>query len=159
MDNLMGGNVALVIAVVAVVLLLIVTIYLNSRLAKLEKRYQELVVNVKGESLEDLLLNRLNEVNEVKKDMAKLDKSYAEIRQKLSLCVQKVGIIRYNAFEDMGSDLSFAISLLDEKNNGVIFSSIYGREDSRCYAKPIKKGKSEYNLSKEEQKIIANSMK
>lgn len=160
MDNMaMGANIALIVSVVAVIILFAVVIYLNKRLAKLEKRYQELIVNVKGESLEDLLLNRLNNVDEVKKDMTELSTRYAEMRHKLSSCVQKVGIVRYNAFEDMGSDLSFAISLLDERNNGVIFSSIYGREDSRCYAKPIVEGKSEYNLSKEEEKIIANSMK
>jgi len=159
MDNVMSGNIALVLAIIAVIVLIVVAIYLNSRLAKLEKRYQELIVNVKGESLEDLLLNKLTEVNDIKKDMNDLNIRYAEIRHKLSSCVQKVGVVRFNAFEDMGSDLSFAISLLDEKNNGVIFSSIYGREDSRCYAKPITEGKSEYNLSKEEEKIIANSMK
>ena len=66
--------------------------------------------------------------------------------------IQKVGIIRYNAYKDTGSDLSFTLALLDENNNGVVLNGIYSREMSNIYAKPIENGKSTYTLSDEEQK-------
>lgn len=160
MENIvLDVNVVLLVSAVVVVALIALVVYLNSRVNKLEKKYIELILDAKGNNIEELLMKKLSDVNKVKKDMDELNLRYAEMRHKLSSCIQKVGIIRYNAFEDMGSDLSFAISLLDEKNDGVVFSSTYGREDFRCYAKPVVGGKSEYNFSKEEEKLIANSMK
>ena len=72
--------------------------------------------------------------------------------------IQKVGIIRYNAYKDTGSDLSFTLALLDENNNGVVLNGIYSREMSNIYAKPIENGKSTYTLSDEEQKAIERAI-
>ena len=72
----------------------------------------------------------------------------------IASCIQKVGLVRYNAFKDVGSDLSFAIALLDGNNNGVVFNGIYGSEYSNIYAKPIKNKESNYQLSQEEEYAI-----
>ena len=77
----------------------------------------------------------------------------------MAKCIQKIGIVRYSAFKDMGSDLSFTLALLDEKNDGVILNGIYSRELSNIYAKPIKNGKSTYTLSEEEKQAIDLAMK
>ena len=69
-------------------------------------------------------------------------------------CIQKIGIVRYSAFKDTGSDLSFALAMLDENNNGVVLNGIYSREMSNIYAKPIENGKSAYTISEEEKKAI-----
>ena len=74
--------------------------------------------------------------------------------ESLSRCVQKIGIVRYSAFKDTGSDLSFAVALLDEENSGVVFNGIYSREMSNIYAKPVEKGNSSYTLSDEEAEAI-----
>ncbi|MPM47586.1 hypothetical protein SDC9_94297 [bioreactor metagenome] len=68
--------------------------------------------------------------------------------------MQKVSIIRYKAFEDIGSDLSYSIAMLDGKNNGILITSIYGRNESTTYAKPIDNGISRYDLSEEEEKVL-----
>ena len=73
-------------------------------------------------------------------------------------CIQKVGIVRYSAFQDTGSDLSFSLALLDEKDNGVVMNGIYSREMSNIYAKPVEAGKSSYTLSEEEQQAIKKAM-
>ena len=65
-----------------------------------------------------------------------------------------MGIVRYSAFRDTGSDLSFAVALLDENNSGVVFNGIYSREMSNIYAKPVEKGNSKYTLSNEELQAI-----
>ena len=73
--------------------------------------------------------------------------------------VQKVGVVRFSPFEEIGSDLSFAIALLDHHHNGVVLSSIFGRDESRCYAKPIKNGESNYVLTEEEKQALSEAMK
>ncbi len=71
---------------------------------------------------------------------------------------KKVGVVRYSAFKDTGSDLSFAVALLDEQNSGVVFNGIYSREMSNIYAKPVEKGNSSYTLSAEEAEAIRRAI-
>ena len=70
------------------------------------------------------------------------------------LCIKKIGMVRYSAFKDTGSDLSFALALLNEKNDGVILNGIYSREMSNIYAKQVKEGKTNNKLSEEEDKAL-----
>ena len=95
----------------------------------------------------DFLLEDIEDYNFSRK----LDKDFEK-------SIQKVGIIRYNAYKDTGSDLSFTLALLDENNNGVVLNGIYSREMSNIYAKPIENGKSTYTLSDEEQKAIERAI-
>lgn len=71
----------------------------------------------------------------------------------------KTGMVRYNAFRDTGSDLSFSLALLNEHNDGVVLNGIYARDMSNIYAKPIEGGKSKYALSDEEKQAIEIAMK
>ena len=100
----------------------------------------------------DALVLNLGTIAKAK--MQALEENQQAMREQMKGCVQKVKLMRYNAFADTGSDLSYSLSLLDENNNGVVLSSIYGREDNRTYAKPIENGKSTYNLSEEEKKVL-----
>jgi hypothetical protein len=68
--------------------------------------------------------------------------------------LQNCGLVRFQAFENTGGDLSFALALLDGSGSGVVLSSLFGRDESRVYCKPVEEGKSTYVLSKEEQKAI-----
>ena len=68
--------------------------------------------------------------------------------------LQIIGLVRYNAFKDTGSDLSFTLALLNEENTGIVLNGIYSREMSNIYAKPVEKGKSTYTLSEEENQAI-----
>ena len=72
----------------------------------------------------------------------------------MALCIQKIGIVRYSAFRDTGSDLSFTLAMLDENNDGVVLNGIYSREISNIYAKPVKNGKSEYTISEDWPAVI-----
>lgn len=77
--------------------------------------------------------------------------------QELKSSIRRIGLVRYNAFEDMGGDLSFSLALMDEWGNGFIFSCLNGRSESRIYAKPLREGKSPYPLSKEEKEALAQA--
>ena len=72
--------------------------------------------------------------------------------------VRRVGVLRYDAFEDVGGRLSFSCALLDERGTGVVLTSINGRQETRVYAKPVTVGQSTYNLSREEEEAIRQAM-
>jgi hypothetical protein len=72
--------------------------------------------------------------------------------------VRHVGLLRYDAFEDVGGRLSFSCALLDDHGSGVVVTSINGRQDTRVYAKPITEGRSPYNLSVEEEEAIRQAL-
>jgi len=98
---------------------------------------------------------------EILSQFKNLEKNFEEISQELEnlkkeskFSVQKLGIVRYNPFSEVGSDQSFSIALLDGNNNGVVITSLYSREGNRVYGKPIKNGSSVYSLSKEEKQAI-----
>ena len=76
------------------------------------------------------------------------------LKKNMYYCVQKVGIVRYNAFDDVGSDLCFSVALLDNNDDGIVISGLYARDSSTTYAKPIARGKSKYALSAEEIKAL-----
>ena len=109
-------------------------------------------------NLEEDLENYMYREDKVEKQNVKISNQIENLNSNLANCIQKVGIVRYNAFKDVGSDLSFSLALLDEKNNGVVFNGIYSREMSNIYAKPIEKGNSKYTLSKEELESIQNAI-
>jgi hypothetical protein len=76
----------------------------------------------------------------------------------ISEAVRHVGLVRYDAFEDVGGRLSFSCALLDDFGTGVVMTSINGRQDTRVYAKPISEGRSSYNLSSEEEDAIRQAL-
>jgi len=79
-------------------------------------------------------------------------------QQLIEGAVRRVGLVRYDAFEDVGGRLSFSCALLDDHGNGVVVTSINGRQDTRVYAKPIAGGRSGYNLSIEEEEAIRQAL-
>lgn len=136
-------------AIILILLVLLVLILFKS-LSKLENRYRRLMRGSNNKNLEELIVNQLDNieksVNNSKLALERCD----DITERMKDCVQKVAIMRYKAFEDVGSDLSFSIAILDDNNDGVILTGIYGRSESTTYAKPIDKGISRYDLSEEE---------
>lgn len=137
------------------ILLLILYIINCIKLSKLRKGYANFMKKLgNGKNLEEMLKNYVEKVEEVYQKNIELDAFCKKLDSDMAGCLQKVGIVRYSAFKDMGSDLSFALAILDEKNNGVVLNGIYSREISNIYAKPITEGKSNYTISQEEQKAI-----
>lgn len=111
-----------------------------------------------GKNIKEDLDNYMRRVNTSEEEIRKLSLYYKELDGKTRKCLQKVGVVRYNAYKDTGSDLSFAVCLLDENNNGVVFNGIYSRDMSNIYAKPIENGLSKYKVTSEEQKAINRAM-
>ena len=155
-----SAQIYIIIALMIIVLILIIIIIMTYKsLNKLEKKYRKLMRGVNNKNLEDMVISYLDKIDEVKEENEVMKQMYKQINGELKTCVQKTSMVRYKAFEDVGSDLSFSIALLDGNNNGVILTSIYGRNESTTYAKPIDKGISRYDLSEEENKVLQRSYK
>jgi len=95
----------------------------------------------------------------LKKDFKKISKELDALKEENKFSVQKVGIIRFNPFKDLGGNQSFSIALLDGNNDGVVITSFYSRDGNRVFGKPIKKGRSQHVLSEEEEKAIERAKK
>lgn len=129
------------------------------KVRSIKKQYNTLAQGMTGVNLEELLIHTSNDLKGIKGDIVQLDEVIKSLGTKLAFAIQKVGFIRYNAFGDMGSDLSFSIALLDNFSTGFVITSIYGRDNNVCYAKPIKQGKSNITLSGEEIMVIDRAIK
>lgn len=96
----------------------------------------------------------LSQFKDLEKDFAKLSAELENLKKESKFSVQKIGVVRFNPFSEVGSDQSFSIALLDGNNDGIVITSLYSREENRVYGKPIKAGASQYSLSKEEKLAI-----
>jgi len=94
------------------------------------------------------------DLKEVLKQFEELKKRVEKISQSSKASVQKVGIVRYNPFSNVGGDQSFSIALLDGNNNGIVITSLFSRDGNRVYGKSIENSDSKYSLSKEEKQAI-----
>jgi hypothetical protein len=161
LSNLVMNNLQYVLLGMTIMILLALLIFIsiNIKLGKMNKRYRKMMQGVEGANLEKLLMSHIDEVGQVSRKVDKLSADCHRMEGISKGCIQKFGVIRFNAFEDVGSDLSFAIAFLDSQNNGVVVSSIYGRSESRTYAKPITSGNSSYLLTEEERQALAAAMK
>ena len=145
----------LLILFISVVILLVLYIISVKNLKKLRDSYQKFMIRLgNGENVEEMLKNYIKKVYEVEKKNDEIVQYCSNIDNKIKGCSQKIGIVRYNAFKDTGSDLSFALAILDDYNNGVVLNGIYARDSSNIYAKPVEKGNSKYVLSNEEKEAI-----
>lgn len=134
--------------------IIIWNIFLQIKLSRLKKRLKTFFNGSKATDLEGVIFEAIKRQKKSESEIKKNQQTIKTIEKIARNSIQRVGIIRYNPFKDTGGDQSFAIALLDSENNGLVISSLYSREGSRIYGKPIKQGKSKYPLSEEEKKAI-----
>ena len=139
-----------------VMYLLMINLFYN--LNYMKKRYKKMMTGVDGANLERMMIGCIDKTEDIEKENKKINRDIQDIRDLLQQAITKVAVVRFRAFEDMGSDLSYAVAMLDSDNNGVIMSSIFAREDSRSYVKPITAGKSSYPMTDEEQEALRQAM-
>ena len=159
--NYVVNNTSYMIAILGVLMivmyLLIINLYYN--LNYMKKRYKKMMTGIDdGANLERMLLGHIDETRSVAQENEKLKSENKRIDDLLKRALTRVSVVRFRAFEDMGSDLSYSVALLDSHNNGVVMSSIFGREDSRSYVKPIENGTSTYQLTAEEEQALREAM-
>jgi hypothetical protein len=102
----------------------------------------------------DVLERHVVRVEEVRNRLADMELTQAGFEERSATSLQHIGLVRFNPFEDTGSDQSFAIALLDDRRDGVVISSLHGRSNTRVFAKPVEDGSSRHTLSEEEAQAI-----
>jgi len=144
--------IGLLIGVVALIYAIAIQIYA----VKLKKRYISLVRGESGIDMETLIQNINNSIDEIKNKIidqdGRIENHEFRLRKK---AIQPI-IKRYNAFGESGNDLSFSIAILSEEGDGIVLSSIYGRDDSIVFAKPVIEKQSSYKLTSEEQEVVVS---
>lgn len=131
------------------------SIFCINKYKKLNLRYERFMSKLStGEKIEEILSEYLEDVRKLKLKDEEFDKELERLETNLKKCIQKVGLVRYNAYNDTGSDLSFTFALMDSEDNGMVVNGLYSRDSSSIFAKPLVKGETKYNLSAEEIQAI-----
>lgn len=135
-------------------LLFIWNLVLSVYIYKIVIKNKELFKGDQKGDIYSLINNYLLKMRKIENQNESIIGEFGKITENYAGCFQRLGVVRYNPFKDIGGDQSFSLAFLDKKDNGIVLTSILSREGNRSYAKPIKNKKSEYHLSKEELQAI-----
>ena len=146
----------LIIGLFILIILLFIYIYsLQKRQAQLDKKYRAFMRGGRGaKSLDEALENKIESINNIKDINDTLNERLARIEKGLARSYQKMGIVKYDAFKEMGGKLSFAVALLNDRNDGFIINSIHSKDGCYNYIKEIIKGESYLPLGDEEAQAL-----
>lgn len=145
----------LIIALFALILILfILIISVNMKYTRLKSSYNSFMRGKDGKTLEDSIFERFEELDHLTELTLKNRQAIRKVNEEMMSNYQKVGIVKYDAFQEMGGKLSFALTLLDGNNNGYIINSMHSREGCYNYIKEIVKGESYIELSEEEAESL-----
>ena len=157
--SFLHSDLFLIIILVLNLILLIWSIISNIRIKNIHNKDKIFMEKLgDGKNIKEDLDGYMRRVSTTEEEIRKLSLYYKELDNKTQKCLQKVGVVRYNAYKDTGSDLSFDVCLLDEHNDGVVFNGIYSRDMSNIYAKPIENGVSKYKVTPEEMEAIEKAI-
>lgn len=153
-------NTVVIFTIMSLLLIVLIwNIMLSVRLRTLGEKYKKFMRGSSGSNFETMLLDHVEDIEKAVERVNIVNEDLISVKNQMDKCIQKCNIIRYNAFSDTGSDLSFSIAMLDNFNDGFIITGIYGRNESITYAKPINKGVSTHPLSVEEEMVLNRSLK
>ena len=149
----------LILMLVLNLLMIAAFIFAYFNMIKLRKNYSQFMKKLgNGDDIEEILKDSIVKVDNIEQENEEIKDFIYVLNERVNSCLQKTGMVRYNAFKDTGSNLSFALAILDKNNDGVVLNGIYSRDISNIYAKPVFNGKSEYKLSDEEVEAIIKAI-
>jgi hypothetical protein len=147
-----------VVGAVFIVALVIAVVAQSRRVGRLAKRLDALTAGANGVSLEGALGQHFDRVVEVRRALDQLENRTAAVEQDLRSTLGRVGLVRYNPFENTGGNQSFALAILDPGGNGFVISSLHARDGTRIYAKAIEAGRADTALSAEEADAVKRAV-
>lgn len=147
-----------VVLFVMQIILIILLVLLGDKYKRLQKSYSVFMRGKNGKSIEKTIFKKFEELEEIS-DLVKInEKEIEDLRKKVESHYQKAGIVRYDAFHEMGGNLSFALTMLDENDNGWILNAMHSREGCYTYIKEIVRGESYIELSEEEKQCLEKTI-
>ena len=147
-----------IVAYVLILILIIVVIIQAVKFKKLSSKYAKFMSGKNAKSLEKDIMGLYEDNKLIKASMEKNRKDIENLYRKLGGTFQKMGIVKYDAFNQMGGQLSFSLALLDENDNGFIINSVHSAEGCYSYTKEIKNGLCDISLGDEEKKALDMAM-
>ncbi len=148
-----------IVGLLAVLLLLILALISQQvRLSRLNRRLDRLTRGATGVSLEQALTEYLAQIDRYDTRMCDAERRCTALEDTIRYCLRYVGMVRYDAVEDMGGQQSFSLALMDDSDNGLLITNVTGRQSSRVYAKSIKGGHANLPLSPEEKQAITDAL-
>ncbi|AFC34043.1 hypothetical protein PM3016_7477 [Paenibacillus mucilaginosus 3016] len=151
-------EVILLMASLVIVVFLVALIALWVKLNKLRKKYTRMMGGMGDMDMETIVARLQDQWEGQAERSHAMEQELQRIRQRMTSMKSNVGVYRYNAFAETGSDLSFSVAILDDSRSGVVLSGIHSRDNTYLYAKPIDSGTSKYVLTPEEKEAITRSL-
>lgn len=149
----------IIIGLAAFTIILLILIIVNmAQTSKLKKKYNKFMSGKNAKSLEDTLIKRLDQVDSLMEANNANEKSIKKLFTNMKFTFQKVGLVKYDAFNEMGGKLSFSLALLNQTNDGFVLNAVHSREGCYTYIKEIVDGNSIIVLSEEEQEALKMAM-
>ena len=139
---------------ICVIILMIITLTQRSRIRKLDYRISRLSAGSDGESLEDLLIKILDNYDGINRQLNQNTDEIRNINRHLHIVIQKIGIVKYDAFKQMGGNLSSVIALLDQDNNGLVLNTVQNINGCYSYVKEVRGGRSNVDFTEEEREAM-----
>ena len=146
-----------IIAVLLIVIILLIVLLVKTN--SMKKKYEYFMKGKDGKSLEESIMSRFKQLDDVSVLSSKNESDIKKILANLKITYQKMGIVKYDAFSEMGGKLSFALALLDKNNNGFVINAMHSREGCYTYIKEILNGESYIVLAEEEKKALQEALK
>ena len=147
-------GILILIMLVLIIILLVLLVFLLVRYNQLNVSYQMFMKGRKAESLEEEIGTLFDDISNLKSSTEKNKKDIKKIIENLHDCYQRVGIVKYDAFKEMGGKLSFSVALLNDNETGFIINSIHSSEGCYVYTKEIVNGECAISLGDEEKKAL-----
>ena len=149
----------IIIGLAAVCMILLIMIIVNmAQISKLKKKYNKFMSGKNAKSLEDTLIKRLDQVDTLMEANKANEKNIKKLFADMKFTIQKVGLVKYDAFNEMGGKLSFSLALLNQTNDGFVLNAVHSREGCYTYIKEIVDGNSIIVLAEEEQEALKMAM-
>ncbi len=143
-----------IISIVLSVATLTLALYSLRTMLVIKKLREQMGPEHQPENLEDILSAMVGKIKNLETLQAETGENLQLTSHQTGMSVKKVGLVKFNSFADEGGNLSFAVALLDTHNNGVVLTSMHGREQNRIYAKAVKQSVGEVPLNEEEQQAV-----
>ena len=147
-----GINILIFIFSIVSLIIALISIYFS---IKTKNKYEKLAIKLgNGENISDALKDYITKVNDLDKKDDQIINYCNKINEEINKSIKKVGLVKYNLYNTTKHNLSFALAMLDNKNNGIIINSIYGVDYSNVFSKLIIDGKAKEKLSAEEEEAL-----
>lgn len=144
--------------IVLVIVLFIINIVTACKIKSLRRRYDTFMNGKNAESMENVIVERFDQLDKIAKILKIQQEELSDLKENMNITYQKTGIVKYDAFSEMGGKLSFALAMLDKNNSGYVVNAMHSREGCYTYIKEIIKGEAYIQLGGEEKQAVEMAM-